>query len=256
MRKGRLILGLVTIFALSMCNNSTDNNENHDDTTNTSSIKQTTVEETIPVQTVASNDTEALPTVLTGKETKVKIETSKGTMIVALYDQTPRHRDNFIKLVKSGFYNDLLFHRVIKNFMIQGGDPQSKGAAPGVQLGNGGPGYTIPAEFDSTLIHKKGALAAARMGDNVNPKRESSGSQFYIVQGQKYSPAQFRGSSYTPEQIQVYSTIGGTPHLDRGYTVFGEVIEGLEVIDLIAAVQTRPGDRPVEDVTMKMSIVK
>ncbi|MDX5321006.1 MAG: peptidylprolyl isomerase [Bacteroidota bacterium] len=192
----------------------------------------------------------------------VEIITDFGTMKVRLYDETPLHRDNFIKLVEEGFYNDLLFHRVIKSFMIQGGDPDSRGAAPEVQLGSGGPGYTVPAEIRPGLFHKKGALSAARMGDQVNPQRASSGSQFYIVQGnvvpepmlQQFSARS--GITYTPEQVEAYKTIGGTPHLDGQYTVFGEVVEGLEVIDKIAAVQTRPGDRPVQDVKMTVRVVK
>lgn len=198
------------------------------------------------------------------QSTKVLIETSMGNMTVMLYDDTPLHRDNFVKLAESGFYEGLLFHRVINNFMIQGGDPMSKNAAPNARLGNGGPGYTIPAEIVyPTHFHKKGALAAARTGDNVNPKRESSGSQFYIVQGQKYTDMkldQFEkalGKTFTNKERDAYVTVGGTPHLDNQYTVFGEVVEGLGVVDKIAAVETAPGDRPVEDVKIiKMTVVK
>lgn len=198
------------------------------------------------------------------QSTKVLIETTKGNITVVLYDDTPLHRDNFVKLVESGFYEDLLFHRVIKNFMIQGGDPQSKNAAPNARLGNGDPGYTIPAEIVYPKhFHKKGALAAARTGDNVNPKRESSGSQFYIVQGQTYTDMQLdqfekrMGKTFTTKERDTYATIGGTPHLDNQYTVFGEVVEGLGVVDKIAAVETAPGDRPVEDVKIiKMTVVK
>ena len=198
------------------------------------------------------------------QSTKVLIETSMGNMTVMLYDDTPLHRDNFVKLVESGFYEDLLFHRVIKNFMIQGGDPQSKNAAPNARLGNGDPGYTIPAEIVyPTHFHKKGALAAARTGDNVNPERRSSGSQFYIVQGQTYTDMQLdqfekrMGKTFTTKERDTYATIGGTPHLDNQYTVFGEVVEGLGVVDKIAAVETAPGDRPVEDVKIiKMTVVK
>lgn len=198
------------------------------------------------------------------QSTKVLIETTKGNMTVMLYDDTPLHRDNFVKLAESGFYEGLLFHRVIKDFMIQGGDPMSKNAAPNARLGNGGPGYTIPAEIVyPTHFHKKGALAAARTGDNVNPKRESSGSQFYIVQGQAYTDMkldQFEkalGKTFTKKERDTYATIGGTPHLDNQYTVFGEVVEGLGVVDKIAAVQTAPGDRPVEDVKIiKMTVLK
>lgn len=196
------------------------------------------------------------------KLTKVEIETSYGTMIAVLYNSTPLHRDNFLKLAKEGFYDGTLFHRIIRNFMIQGGDPESKNAAPEKQLGNGGPGYTIPAEFVDTLYHRKGALAAARLGDFVNPKKESSGSQFYIVQGAPVPPEQLTmmaaqsGRKYTKEQQQVYAKVGGTPHLDGGYTVFGQVISGFDVLDKIAAVATKPGDRPVSDVAMKVRILK
>lgn len=194
-------------------------------------------------------------------QTKVRIETPYGDMVVKLYDETPKHRDNFIKLVKEGFYDNLLFHRVIENFMIQGGDPDSKGAPAGKMLGVGDVGYTVPAEFVKGLYHKKGALSAARQGDAVNPAKASSGCQFYIVQGQVYPQEMFamfesRGFKLNDEQKQLYSTVGGTPHLDGDYTVFGEVIEGLDVIDKIAAVQTDRADRPVEDVWMKMRIEK
>lgn len=196
------------------------------------------------------------------KETFVKIETSSGDMLIKLYDETPQHRDNFLKLVKEGFYNELLFHRVIPNFMIQGGDPESKGAPSNKSLGSGGPGYTIPAEINSKFIHKKGSLAAARQGDQVNPEKRSSGSQFYIVQGQSVnaqmleSLAKRKNSEYTPEQIEEYKELGGTPHLDGEYTVFGEVVEGLDVIDKIAATKTDGRNRPQEDIWMKMEIVK
>lgn len=192
----------------------------------------------------------------------VKIETSMGDMVVKLYNETPNHRDNFLKLVKDGTYNDLLFHRVIKKFMIQGGDPKSRDAKPGQMLGDGGLDYTIPAEFVPSLYHKKGALAAARQGDQVNPKKESSSCQFYIVQGEKWDANKLKmiedryGKTFTPEQVEVYGTIGGTPFLDNDYTVFGEVVEGLEVIDKIAAVACGPMDRPVEDVKMRMTIIE
>jgi len=183
----------------------------------------------------------------------ILIETSFGNMKAKLYNRTPKHRDNFIKLASEGFFNDLLFHRVIKGFMIQGGDPDSKGAAPEARLGGGGPGYTIPAEFVPELFHKKGALSAARRGDQGNPNKESSGSQFYVVQGKPVPPAQLK---QLPEiRREAYAAVGGTPFLDDNYTVFGEVVEGLEIIDKIAAVQTAPGDRPVEDVKMKISVI-
>jgi cyclophilin family peptidyl-prolyl cis-trans isomerase len=188
----------------------------------------------------------------------VELVTTKGSIVVRLSDSTPLHRDNFIKLVKTGFFDSILFHRVIRNFMIQAGDPNSKTAAEGVALGNGGPGYTIPAEIRPSLFHKKGVLAAARTGDDVNPKRESSGSQFYIVQGKKFTDAgldsvetfRLKGRKLPVEHREVYKTIGGTPHLDQNYTVFGEVVRGMEVVDSIAATPTTrtPPDRPVTNV--------
>lgn len=225
---------------------------------------ETPVENEIKSETPAVTTTIQTNTMENSNDTTqyyVNISTSYGDMVVKLYNETPKHRDNFLKLVKEGFYNDLLFHRVIKNFMIQGGDPQSKGAAANVQLGAGGPGYTVPAEFNRALIHKKGALSAARQGDQVNPTKASSGSQFYVVQGKVSTKEELDqmsrsyGISYTPEQIETYTTIGGTPFLDMQYTVFGEVVKGLEVIDKIAAVKTAYGDRPLEDVKMKMTIV-
>ena len=202
------------------------------------------------------------------KRTKILLTTEFGEVKIALYDETPKHRDNFIKLVKQGFFNELLFHRVIKGFMVQGGDPDSKNAQPKIVLGNGGPGYTIPAEFNPNLIHKKGALAAARQPDNFNPNKESSGSQFYIVQGKTFSEDDLtkieqsksvklnKEFKYTDEQKKIYSDEGGYAPLDMEYTVFGEVIEGLDVIDKIANVETDRRDRPKEDVKMTMKIVK
>lgn len=247
------------------------------------------------------------------KETMVVLTTEYGTMKIKLYNETPQHRDNFIKLIEKGFYNDLLFHRVIKDFMIQGGDPDSKNAPASKQLGAGDVGYTIPAEFVyPKYYHKKGALAAARQGDQVNPEKRSSGCQFYIVQGkvmneveigqmeknmlnkakqnrfyqmadersaeiQKLRATQdkeglmklqneliaqmekeFEGKKIemSAEMKKDYMTIGGTPFLDNEYTVFGEVVEGLEVIDAIAAVQTAPGDRPLKDLKMKIEVIK
>ncbi|MBE2208229.1 MAG: peptidylprolyl isomerase [Saprospiraceae bacterium] len=188
------------------------------------------------------------------------IETEYGNMKVMLYNTTPKHRDNFVKLAKEGYYDDLLFHRIIPNFMIQGGDPDSRNAAPGAMLGMGGPGYQIDAEIGSP--HLKGALAAARMGDQVNPTKASSGSQFYIVQGQPVDDnvlsglEQQKGIRYSPEQRQLYREIGGAPSLDGDYTVFGEVVEGMDVLDKIAAVPTAPGDRPLQDVKMKVKLVR
>lgn len=245
--------------------------------------------------------------------TKVKIKTTLGNITVSLYDETPKHRDNFIKLVKDGFYNGTLFHRVIKDFMIQGGDPESKGAPNEKMLGAGGPGYTIPAEFVyPKYFHKRGALSAARLGDEINPDRESSGSQFYIVWGKVYKPQELKQMerqmemqqqqaifnqlakehraeimnlrrnrdraglqqlqdelveetqskskelgkpSFTEEQVKAYTTVGGTPFLDNQYTVFGEVTEGLDIVERIQEVETLRGDRPKEDVSMTMEIV-
>ncbi|MBQ6725530.1 MAG: peptidylprolyl isomerase [Bacteroidales bacterium] len=200
--------------------------------------------------------------VTNNKKSYVLLQTDYGNMKILLYEDTPLHRENFIKLVKSGFYDGLLFHRVINGFMIQGGDPDSRNAQPGVMLGNGGPGYTIPAEFNTKYYHKKGVIAAAREGDNVNPMKESSGSQFYIVQGKVYNEAIMQkiaaqmNKTFSEEQIKAYGTIGGSPWLDNDYTVFGEVVEGLEVIDKIAAVKCGPNDRPMEDVKMTMKIIE
>ncbi len=196
------------------------------------------------------------------KECLVEVETDFGSMTIQLSNGTPLHRDNFLKLVEQGFYNDLLFHRVISGFMIQGGDPNSKGAKAESPLGTGGPNYQIPAEFVDSLVHIKGALAAARMGDGANPKKESSGSQFYIVQGRPVTASQLDGMEaqknkrYSTEQRKMYMEMGGTPFLDHDYTVFGHIIQGFDVIDKIAAVQTARGDRPVKDVKMKMKVIK
>jgi len=186
-------------------------------------------------------------------ETIIVIKTSYGNITAKLYNDTPKHRDNFLKLVRQGWYNDSPFHRVINNFMIQGG---------GNKNGTSDPGYTIDAEFRPHYIHKKGALAAARMPDQVNPEKKSSGSQFYIVQGQKYDEANLNmmaarsGFKYTDAQKRAYATQGGTPHLDGTYTIFGEVIDGFDVIDKIAAVRTGQGDKPLSDVTMKIEILE
>ena len=184
------------------------------------------------------------------------IETSYGVIKVKLYYSTPKHKANFLKLAKEGYYNDLLFHRVISKFMIQGGDPNSRNAPAGAMLGGGGPSELIPAEIGAK--HFKGALAAARTGGPGNPEKKSSGSQFYIVQGDIINPAQLqmlasqKGITYTEEEQKKYSTLGGAPFLDGDYTVFGEVIEGLDVIDKIAAVQTDANNRPFTDVKMKV----
>lgn len=192
----------------------------------------------------------------------VEIETEYGNMLVQLYDATPQHRDNFLKLAEEGFYDGIIFHRIIEGFMIQGGDPESKKANAAQSLGSGGPGYTIPAEFVDSLAHIKGALAAARTGDQVNPEKRSSGSQFYIVQGKPVKEEELayiesrKGFRYAKSLRDAYAEKGGTPFLDRDYTVFGQVIEGLDVIDKIAAVKTDQRDRPVKDVKMKISVIK
>lgn len=248
------------------------------------------------------------------KRTQVKIETTMGEIIVELYNETPKHRDNFIKLAKEGVYDSTLFHRVIRQFMIQAGDPESKNAADTAQLGSGDVGYTIPAEFVPKFFHKKGALAAARMGDDVNPERESSGCQFYIVTGRKFRESQLLDMAgqknnarmdtifnqlarkhmkeiyklrkangqdgllelqdsleaqayalykeeepfmFTPEQLTAYSTIGGAPHLDGAYTVFGQVVSGMETVEKIEGTKTGKADRPVENVRiLKATVVE
>ena len=189
--------------------------------------------------------------------TYAEIETDFGTMKIKLYNSTPIHRDNFIKLAKEGFYDGLLFHRVMNGFMVQGGDPDSKDAGPGVMLGSGGPGYQLDPEIGAP--HLKGAVAAAR---TQNPQKRSSGSQFYIVQGRTVNDAYLdnveirKGIKYNVEQRKMYKELGGTPDLDNDYTVFGEVVEGMDIIDKIAAVATDEADRPISDVTMKVRIVK
>lgn len=189
--------------------------------------------------------------------------TNHGNIKVKLHDETPKHKKNFIKLANKKFYDGTLFHRVIKDFMIQGGDPDSKNAKPGDLLGNGGPGYMLEAEFVDSLFHKKGALAAARLGDAENPEKKSSGSQFYIVHGKVFSNgkldllAKRMKKSYSAKQIETYATIGGAPHLDGDYTVFGQVIDGMEVVEAIAHVKTGSMNRPVEDVIVdSVRIVK
>lgn len=189
----------------------------------------------------------------------VEIRTDKGTGVLKLYNETPKHRDNFHKLVKERYYDSLLFHRVIHNFMIQGGDPGSRFAISGQALGSGGPDYRVPAEFVDSLIHKKGAIAAARTN---NPEKESSGSQFYVVHGRVFSEValdsleEFRlNKKLTPLQRKTYSTVGGTPHLDENYTVFGELINGIEIVDKIAAVETDDRDRPLEDERMHLRLL-
>jgi peptidyl-prolyl cis-trans isomerase B (cyclophilin B) len=193
---------------------------------------------------------------------RVKITTTAGVILIELYDQTPKHRDNFLKLARHHFYDSVLFHRVIPNFMIQGGDPSSKHAAAGAQLGEGDVGYTIPAEFDTTLFHTRGTLAAAR---DDNPAKASSGCQFYIVQGKKYTDAELdalekgrlHGQKIPWSHRQAYKTEGGTPWLDMNYTVFGRVLSGMQVVDAIASVKTDRNNRPISDVRiLKVRVVK
>jgi len=188
-------------------------------------------------------------------EPRVQLETTYGNIVVKLYAETPLHRDNFLKLVDEGFYDGVLFHRVIADFMIQTGDPNSRDAQPEQMLGTGDVGYRLPAEIVfPQYFHKRGALAAARQGDHINPERKSSGCQFYIVQGRIFSNEELdmmersRSIEFTEEQRLIYSTIGGTPHLDGEYTVFGEVIEGLDIVEKISRTQTGRNDRPVEDI--------
>jgi len=197
------------------------------------------------------------------KEIMILITTNQGDIKIKLYNETPYHRDNFVKLVEESFYDSLLFHRVIKDFMIQAGDPTSKNASATASLGSGGPGYTLPAEINPDLFHKKGALSAARTGDQTNPTRRSSGSQFYIVQGKPLTDTELSsyeqrlGTVFTAKQKEVYKTIGGTPFLDGQYTVFGEVVEGLDILDKIAAVECGANDRPKSNVMiLSMKIVK
>lgn len=195
------------------------------------------------------------------KGTKVLISTSLGDIKIVLYNNTPQHRDNFVKLAQSEYFNDLLFHRVIEGFMIQGGDPDSRNAKPKQALGMGGPGYDIPMEYNAENYHKRGALAAAREGDEVNPQKASSGSQFYIVTGRLFTDKELdqiekrRGITYSAEQRNTYKTIGGYAPLDKEYTVFGEVYEGMDVVDKISKVARDANDRPVSDIKMTVTII-
>lgn len=194
------------------------------------------------------------------QKSRVEFQTTMGTFVVTLFNETPVHRDNFLKLVREGYYDGLLFHRVIRDFMVQTGDPDSRQATAGQKLGEGGPGYTLPAEIDPFLYHWRGAVAAARESDDINPQRRSSGSQFYIVWGKVQQPEELAAvnevikentggaTEITPERYQVYRSQGGTPHLDGQYTVFGEVTSGLKVIKKMQAVKTDDNDRPLEDV--------
>ncbi|HNU89015.1 MAG TPA: peptidylprolyl isomerase [Ferruginibacter sp.] len=220
-----------------------------------------TTKKTVPVKKTVKPVAKTVKPVKMIPGTRVKITTDSGVIVVRLYDKTPKHRDNFIKLANEHFFDSLLFHRVINGFMIQGGDPSSKNAAQGVPLGSGDVGYTIPAEFDTSLFHKKGALAAARTN---NPEKASSGCQFYLVQGKVYTDADLNmlelqmGIKFSPAKRKLYKTIGGVPFLDTNYTVFGEVESGLEVIDKIASVPTngQPYDRPLGDVRMYIEVIK
>ena len=205
---------------------------------------------------------------VTETEPEVTISTSKGDIVVKLYNETPLHRDNFLRLAQTGALDSTLFHRVIKDFMIQGGDPDSRGAAPGVFLGEGEVGESLPAEFCyPKLFHKRGVLAAAREGDDVNPERKSSGSQFYIVWGKvfetdslldaRFEQTKRMGTAPIADEVrETYRTLGGTPHLDGIYTVFGEVVSGLEVVDSIQNVPTDENDRPIDDVVVTSIRIK
>lgn len=202
---------------------------------------------------VATPETAPAPDTTTSAASEDKfftIKTTVGTIKVKVYKECPRHQENFVKLVNEKFYDGVLFHRVIKEFMIQTGDPESKVAAPGAQYGVGGPGYTIPAEINPAFYHKKGALAAARQGNETNPYKASSGSQFYICQGRVMNKEQLMqfGRNFSEAAIKDYGTIGGTPELDGEYTVFGEVTEGLDIVDKIANTPTVAGDRPKKDI--------
>lgn len=193
----------------------------------------------------------------------VKLSTNVGDITLSLYKNTPIHRTNFIRLVKEGFYDSTSFHRIIAEFMIQGGDPKSKPSSGSKKVGTGGPGYTLEAELNKGHIHKRGALAAARQPDDVNPSKRSNGSQFYIVVGRKYprkyltSFEEKSGLKYTDEEAMTYENLGGTPHLDGEYTVFGEVISGMEIVDEISKVNTGRADRPTEAVyILKMEVLQ
>jgi cyclophilin family peptidyl-prolyl cis-trans isomerase len=264
------------------------------------------------VSACGSGESSKSEAALEGNDFLITIKTDIGEMKAILYDETPQHKANFLKLINEGYYDSLLFHRVMQGFMIQGGDPNSKTAEAGARLGNGGPGYTVPAEFDSRFFHEKGALSAARSPDQVNPERASSGSQFYIVQGLVYPRAQLEGNdqnkiimafrqlmqnqpdhelaieyqellannpgdnaaiqekvdatldrlteatgmtfSTAEERIEKYSAIGGRPDLDENYTVFGQIVQGLEIIDQIATYPVDPANRPLEDIRMHISV--
>ena len=248
-----LLITIVAFFGFTACNNQASDKKENKRPQLKEEVKSSQAKAASKVAT-STDDGEQ-------KGQKAKISTKFGDITVVLYDDTPIHRDNFIKLVENGFYDGTLFHRVMGGFMIQGGDPNSIGAAPDQRLGNGGPGYTLEAEILPEHIHKKGALAAARQPDQVNPERRSSGSQFYIVQGRPVNAQQLNqmtqstGAFYTADQIETYTKIGGTPHLDNQYTIFGEVVDGLDVVDMIAAVKTKPGNRPVEDVEMTVTLI-
>jgi len=267
--KKQILHALFILFAVSLM---AQNNSTTKPKPATSAVKKTT---TKPVTKIPSKSgtktTTTSKTKTTSTKTNKKMDTSTyviittdlGTMKLRLYDETPQHKANFIKIVQDGVLDSTLFHRVIPQFMIQGGDVNSKHAQPGQQLGTGNLPYTVPAEFNPKLIHKKGALAAARTGDFINPKKESSSTQFYIVQGKSYTPAELTmlgqrtgHGPWTEEQVKIYQENGGTPMLDMQYTVFGEVVEGFEVIDKIAAAQRDGADRPFTDIRMQVKIEK
>ena len=222
--------------------------------------KKTTSAKTVKAKKPVAKVQTAPILISADKSIKVKITTDSGTLVVKLYDSTPLHRDNFVKLVKEKFYDSLLFHRVIREFMVQGGDPNSKNAPAGTMLGNGGDNMArIPAEFRTTLFHKRGVLAAARDG---NAEKASSACQFYIVQGKKYTEEELKmmeprmNRKFTAAERLAYKTVGGTPFLDQNYTVYGEVISGMNVIDKIAGAEKDQSDRPRTDIRMKMGLIK
>ncbi len=225
--------------------------------TQKTAVKKTAAKKTVKPVSKPASPAARKPAPIPGL--RIKVTTDSGVMVIRLYDKTPLHRDNFIKLANERFFDSLIFHRVIQGFMIQGGDPQSKNAITGQMLGSGDVGYTVAAEFDTSLFHKKGALAAARTN---NPEKASSGCQFYIVQGKQYSDAELnnmemmKGRKYSSAQRNMYKTMGGTPQLDMEYTVFGEVESGFEVIDKIASVSKNMYDRPAGDVRMYIQVIK
>lgn len=256
MNKVKLTIPFLLMFCMAINAGAQVKKQEVKKTVKKTQVKKTQVKKT-QVKKMTTSATTTPAGVIPG--TRVKITTDSGVMVLRLYDQTPKHRDNFIKLANNHFFDSLLFHRVMQGFMIQGGDPLSKNATPGSLLGNGDVGYTIPAEFDTSLFHKKGALAAARTN---NPEKASSGCQFYIVEGKKYSDAELDGMEmqtgikFSPAKRNIYKTMGGTPFLDMNYTVFGEMETGFDVLDKIAAARGDGSNRPLTDIRMKVELMK